>query len=50
MEEKKVKQRWKEYFEKLLNQENPGEKRKMRTEKIERGTLVISPWKKSEMC
>ena len=27
MEEEKVKQRWKEYFDNLLNQENPREKR-----------------------
>ena len=36
VEETKVKQRWKEYFEKLLNQENPRERRKTRTEKRER--------------
>ena len=35
VEEKKVKQRWKEYFEKLLNQENPRERRKRKTEKRE---------------
>ena len=32
MEEEKVKQRWKEYFDNLLNQENTREKREMRTE------------------
>ena len=36
MEEEKVKQRWKEYFDNLLNQENPGENREMRTEERER--------------
>ena len=33
MEEEKVKPRWKEYFDNLLNQENPGERREIRTEK-----------------
>ena len=28
MEEEKVKQRWKEYFDNLLNQENPREKKR----------------------
>ena len=32
MKEEKVKQRWKEYFDNLLNQENPREKREMRRE------------------
>ena len=32
MEEEKVKQRWKEYLDNLLNQENPRERREMRTE------------------
>ena len=32
MEEEKVKQRWKEYFDNLLNQENLREKREMRRE------------------
>ena len=41
VEETKVKQRWKEYFEKLLNQENSRE-RKIRTEKRERDVGNIS--------
>ena len=36
MEEEKVKQRWKEYFDNLLNQENPRERREMRTEETKR--------------
>ena len=32
MEKEKVKQRWKEYFDNLLNQENPRERKKMITE------------------
>ena len=36
MEEEKVKQRWKEYFDNLLNQENHTERREMRTEERER--------------
>ena len=32
MEEEKVKQRWKEYFDKLISQENPRERREMRIE------------------
>ena len=36
MEEEKVKQRWKEYFDVLLNQEIPRERRKMRTKERER--------------
>ena len=32
MEEEKVKQRWKEYFDNLLNHENPRERRETRTE------------------
>ena len=36
MEEEKVKQRWKEYFDKLLNHENPRERRETRTEGRER--------------
>ena len=32
MEKEKVKQRSKEYFDNLLNQENPTERREMRTE------------------
>ena len=41
MEEKKVKQRWKEYFDNLLNHENP------REQKGEKGTWKISLEKKS---
>ena len=36
MEKKKVKQVWKEYFDTLLNQENPRERREMRREERER--------------
>ena len=42
MEEEKVKQRWKEYFDNLLNQENPRERGKMRTEERERDVEDIS--------
>ena len=42
MEEEKVKQRWKEYFDNLLNQENPRERKEMRTEEIERDVRDIS--------
>ena len=42
MEEEKVKQRWKEYFDNLLNQENPRERRKIRTEERERDVEDIS--------
>ena len=42
MEEKKVKQRWKEYFDNLLNQENYRERRKMRKEKRKRDVEDIS--------
>ena len=42
MEEEKVKQRWKEYFDKLFNQENPRERREMRTEERERDVEDIS--------
>ena len=42
MEEEKVKQRWKEYFDNLLNQENPRERREMRTEEGERNVEGIS--------
>ena len=41
VEQKKAKLRWEEYFEKLLNQENPKE-RKIRTEKKERDVGNIS--------
>ena len=40
--EEKVKQRWKEYFDNLLNQENPRERRKTRTEGRERDVEDIS--------
>ena len=42
MEEEKVKQRWKEYFDNLLNQKNPRERRKMRTKERERDVEDIS--------
>ena len=42
MEEEKVKQRWKEYFDNLLNQENPRERRKMKTEVRKRDLEDIS--------
>ena len=42
MEKEKVKQRWKEYFDNLLNQENPRERREMRTEERERDVKDIS--------
>ena len=42
MEEEKVKQRWKEYFDNLLNQKNPREKREMRTEETKRDVEDIS--------
>ena len=42
MEEKKVKQRWKKYFNNLLNQENPRGRRKMRTEERGRDVEDIS--------
>ena len=42
MEEEKVKQRWKEYFDKLLNQENPRERRETRIEGRERDVEDIS--------
>ena len=42
MEEEKVKQRWKKYFDNLLNQENPRERRKTRTEGRERNVKDIS--------
>ena len=47
MEEETVKQGWKEYFDNLLNQENPRERREMRTEEREKGTSKISLEKKS---
>ena len=48
MEEEKVKQRWKECFDNLHNQENPRERRETRTEGRER-TWKISLEKKSEL-
>ena len=42
MEEEKVKQRWKEYFDNLLNPENPKERREMRTEEREKDVEDIS--------
>ena len=42
MEEEKVKQRWKEYFDDLLNQKNPRERREMRTEETKRDVEDIS--------
>ena len=42
MEDEKVKQRWKEYFDNLLNQENPRERSEMKTEEIEKDVEDIS--------
>ena len=42
MEREKVKQRWKEYLDNLLNQENPRERREMRTEETIRDVEDIS--------
>ena len=42
MEEEKVKQKWKEYFDNLLYQENPRERREMRTEERGRDVEDIS--------
>ena len=42
MEEEKVKQRWKEYFDDLLNQKNRRERREMRTEETKRDVEDIS--------
>ena len=42
MKEEKVKQSWKEYFDNLLNQENPRRKREMRTEERESDVKDIS--------
>ena len=42
MEEEKVKQRWKEYFDNLLNQGNPRERGETRTEGRERDVEDIS--------
>ena len=42
MEGEKVKQRWKEYFDNLLNHENSRKRREMRTERRERDVKDIS--------
>ena len=42
MEEEKVKQRWKESFDNLLNQKNPRERKEMRTEEREWDVEEIS--------
>ena len=42
VEKQKVKQRWKEYFDNLLNQENPRERREIRTDGTERMIDEIS--------
>ena len=42
MEEEKVKQRWKEYFDNLLNHENPRKRRETRTEEREMDVEDIS--------
>ena len=42
MEEEEVKQRWKEYFDNLLNRESPRERRETRTEGRERDVEDIS--------
>ena len=42
MEVEKVKQRWKEYFDNLFNQESPRERREMTTEERERDVEDIS--------
>ena len=42
VEKQKVKQRWKEYFDNLLNQENPRERREIRTDGTERIVDKIS--------
>ena len=42
VEEANVKQKWKEYFQKLLNEENPKERRRIRTEKRGRDVANIS--------
>ena len=41
MEEEKAKQRWKEYFDNLLNHENPRERRETRTEGRERHVKIF---------
>ena len=42
VEKQKVKQRWKEYFDNLLNQENSRERREIRTDDTERMVDEIS--------
>ena len=42
MEKEKMKQRWKVYFDNLLNHENPRERRETRTEGRERDVEDIS--------
>ena len=42
MEEEKLKQRWKEYFNNLLNHENPRKRRETRIEGRERDVEEIS--------
>ena len=42
MKEEKVKQRWKEYFDNLLNQENPRERTEIKTEEREKDVEDIS--------
>ena len=42
VEKQKVKQRWKEYFDNLLNQKNPRERREIRTDGTERMVDEIS--------
>ena len=49
MEEEKVKQRWKEYFDNLLNHENPRERRETRTEGRERDVKdICGDWRRSQ--
>ena len=42
VEKHKAKQRWKEYFDNLLNQENPRERREIKTDGTERMVDEIS--------
>ena len=42
MEKEKVKLRWKKYFDNLLNQKNPRERREMRTKERKRDVEDIS--------
>ena len=48
MEEEKVKQRWKEYFDNLLNKENPIERKEMRTEEREKKGQGRYFWRRSQ--